>query len=251
MPERTPQILGAIVIAAAAIGIVIAARDRVSGPSRESASPPEPDEPPEEEEHHEEAEGSPGPPFAEDLAARLLRAFDGGRPLSSAGLDPETGEPAAPPPLVLGSSGGAPPPNRPAPAAPPQPWVKLGRPVSLETQLEFAAMLHDWVLLRRDDQRRRLAELEESGRGSSAQATAIRRELARLDETEPRALEMYEELAQRARLAREAASRESDPASESEQEPESPESEQEPELPESDQELESPESDQEPESEAP
>jgi hypothetical protein len=190
--ERAPVILGTIALAAIAIGLVVVVSGRDPEPTARA---------PESADAGIARASEPRVPegIARDLAARLVQSLDGGRPLVEVAIDPETGEPHVRP-----ADPATPPPTRPVPATPPQPRAQLGRPMSLEAQVEFAGTFHDWVILRRDEQRRRLAELEASGQGESGAATAIRRELARLDETEPRARARFEELAERARLGREA-----------------------------------------------
>lgn len=127
--------------------------------------------------------GVPG--IAEDLAARLARAWDGGAS-SLAGLAPPLEAPDAAAPGV-----------QPTAASAPRPPLRLARPLGPREQLEYAARLHDYIVLRRDDLGRRLEHLERAGQGESAEATRLRRELARLAETEPAAARQVQQLARR------------------------------------------------------
>lgn len=130
------------------------------------------------------------PEVAHELATRLARALDGGlRPLA-----PVVPEGAS----TAGASGSALAGGR-VPSEPPRPAVRLDHPLTASDQMEYASRMHDWIVIRRDDLRQRLEQLEASGQGGSDQADRVRWEIQRLDQTEPEARRQVEELAERAR----------------------------------------------------
>lgn len=117
------------------------------------------------------------PEAARDLAARLARALDGG---------------------VRGAMPVAPAEGATTPE-PPRGALRIEPARTAGDRLDYAAGVHDWIVLRRDDLRQRLAELERTGQGDSDQANRVRWEIARLDQTEPRARAHVEEVAGEAR----------------------------------------------------
>jgi len=77
--------------------------------------------------------------------------------------------------------------------------LRIEAPRTAAERMDYAAGLHDLVVLRGDDLRNRLAELERTGQGDSPQAGRIRWEIARLEQAEPGARAQVEELAEEAR----------------------------------------------------
>jgi len=117
------------------------------------------------------------PEAARELAAHLARALDGGvrapRPAEA---------PAAP---------------AAAEEPPARTTLRIDRPLTPSDQLDYVAGAHDLMVIRRDDLRQRLAQLEASGQGDSDQANRVRWELERLAQAEPSAEQRAADLAER------------------------------------------------------
>lgn len=144
-------------------------------------------------------------------SAGAARGAGAGAARSAADTEPTTGAavrsgaaPRSAAPMLDGDAGvrmvaAAPPPSPSAPRAepsrpePPPVLPVLHHPPTPQEQLERASRVYDYIILRRDDVRRRIEELERSG--DRSELARLRRELAGLDESAPDAHRRVEEYA--------------------------------------------------------